>query len=117
MQNRNNIGVIPPNYSYINQKIRNIIEAIIIDGIAIAIILNFDMSYESNAYAFLVLIPITVLLVVGINEQSVSAVLINMIRFKSNKRVLGKPNAEYKRKKDKALLKKEQKEMRLKRGN
>lgn len=99
---------IPSNYNYWGNKIRNIVECVIINAIVIPTILSLDLSIRKTLLiGIAVVIPLTVLGFVGINEESLTTALINWIRFMRNRRKLSKPDAEYIRRKDRAMMKKQ----------
>jgi hypothetical protein len=102
---------IPPNYDYLASKLKNIIEAGVFDLIIIITIWKLNKNFEFNLYAALVLIPVTVFCLMGINEQSVVTAFINLVKFKLNSRELKEPSADYLRKRDRAMLKKQRKQM------
>lgn len=102
---------IPPNYNPINSKILNIVETIIIDALIIFFITSLKLSRLHSMQVGGVLIPVTVLGIIGLHDQSLCTGLYNFIKFKMRRRVLDKPDAAYIKAKDKAMLKKRKKEM------
>ncbi|MCT7397827.1 hypothetical protein N5B56_01830 [Eubacterium sp. LFL-14] len=101
---------IPGNFNYWGNKIQNFVETALMDGLCIFIIFKLSLGFEVSIYLGLVLIPITVFGIVGLNNQSLLTALFNWIMFMKNRRVLEEPDSEYRKRKDKAMIKKRRKE-------
>lgn len=107
MDEQNMFVPIPDNYSYWGNKLRNIVEAVILDGINIGVVYMLHMSVRHSLMGLLPTIPLTALCIMGIGEQSLITALINWLKFMGKRRVLAVPDKEYIRQRDKAILKKE----------
>lgn len=108
---RSDVYIIPPNFAkegtLFSGRIegRNAFEAAVLFIILFRILLFLDVSIKIRIYiGIIVILPLTILAVVGVNGESLLSFIIQFIRFVTRRRVVTVPDGQYRLKRKTVVL-------------
>lgn len=99
---RSDVYIIPPNFAkegtLFSGRIegRNAFEAAVLFIVLFRILFFIDVSIKLRIYiGIIVILPLTILAVVGVNGESLLSFIIQFIRFVTRRRVVTVPDGQY----------------------
>lgn len=113
---RSDVYIIPPNFAkegtLFSGRIegRNAFEAAVLFIILFRILLFLDVSIKIRIYiGIIVILPLTILAVVGVNGESLLSFIIQFIRFVTRRRVVTVPDGQYRLKRNRRIRRQQKK--------
>ena len=119
---RSDVYIIPPNFAkegtLFSGRIegRNAFEAAVLFIILFRILLFLDVSIKIRIYiGIIVILPLTILAVVGVNGESLLSFIIQFIRFVTRRRVVTVPDGQYRLKRNRRIRRQQKKQQKQER--
>ena len=107
---RSDVYIIPPNFAkegtLFSGRIegRNAFEAAVLFIVLFRILFFIDVSIKLRIYiGIIVILPLTILAVVGVNGESLLSFIIQFIRFVTRRRVVTVPDGQYRLKRNRRI--------------
>ena len=119
---RSDVYIIPPNFAkegtLFSGRIegRNAFEAAVLFIVLFRILLFLDVSIKIRIYiGIIVILPLTILAVVGVNGESLLSFIIQFIRFVTRRRVVTVPDGQYRLKRNRRIRRQQKKQQKQER--
>ena len=119
---RSDVYIIPPNFAkegtLFSGRIegRNAFEAAVLFIILFRILFFIDVSIKIRIYiGIIVILPLTILAVVGVNGESLLSFIIQFIRFVTRRRVVTVPDGQYRLKRNRRIRRQQKKQQKQER--
>ena len=114
---RSDVYIIPPNFAkegtLFSGRIegRNAFEAAVLFIVLFRILFFIDVSIKLRIYiGIIVILPLTILAVVGVNGESLLSFIIQFIRFVTRRRVVTVPDGQYRLKRNRRIRRQQKKQ-------
>ena len=119
---RSDVYIIPPNIAkegtLFSGRIegRNAFEAAVLFIVLFRILFFIDVSIKLRIYiGIIVILPLTILAVVGVNGESLLSFIIQFIRFVTRRRVVTVPDGQYRLKRNRRIRRQQKKQQKQER--
>ena len=119
---RSDVYIIPPNFAkegtLFSGRIegRNAFEAAVLFIVLFRILFFIDVSIKLRIYiGIIVILPLTILAVVGVNGESLLSFIIQFIRFVTRRRVVTVPDGQYRLKRNRRIRRQQKKQQKQER--
>lgn len=119
---RSDVYIIPPNFAkegtLFSGRIegRNAFEAAVLFIVLFRILCFIDVSIKLRIYiGIIVILPLTILAVVGVNGESLLSFIIQFIRFVTRRRVVTVPDGQYRLKRNRRIRRQQKKQQKQER--
>ena len=119
---RSDVYIIPPNFAKEGTLFpgriegRNAFEAAVLFIVLFRILFFIDVSIKLRIYiGIIVILPLTILAVVGVNGESLLSFIIQFIRFVTRRRVVTVPDGQYRLKRNRRIRRQQKKQQKQER--